>query len=84
MGLLGSQGGVSFVSAGVEVAVIGSLLMMADSAGGTSSLELSEQSMLSSSSMRWRSGGSSMKANPIYGEDCERGLMLTVNMPVEL
>ncbi len=84
MGLSGSQGGVLFASVGVEVAVTGSLLMMADSAGGTSSLESLEQSKLSLSLMRWRSGGSSVKADLIYGEDRERGLMLTVNMLVEL
>ncbi len=84
MGLSGKQGGVLCTSAGVEVAWIKSLLMLAESVVETLSSGLLEHSEQSSSSMRWRSSGRSVKADPINGEDRERGLMSTVNVSVEL
>ncbi len=84
MGSLGKQGGVLCASAGVEVAWIESSLMSAESVVGTLSSGLLEHSKQLSLSMRWRSGGRSVKANPINGEDRERGLMSTVNVLVEL
>jgi hypothetical protein len=84
MGLLGKQGGVLCAFAGVEVAWIELLLMLVELVVETSLSGLSEHSKQSSSSMRWRSGSRSVKANPINGEDHERGLMLTVNVLVEL
>ncbi len=84
MGSLGKQGGVWCASAGVEVAWIESSIMLAESVVETSSSGLSKHSKQSSSSMRWRSGGRSVKANPINGEDRERRLMSNMNVLVEL
>ncbi len=84
MGSLGKQGSVLVASKGVEVAWIGLSLMTAESVGEMSLSELLEHSKQSSLSMRWRSGGRSVKADPINGEDLERGLMSTVNVLVEL
>jgi hypothetical protein len=39
---------------------------------------------LSSSSMRWTSGGGTVKAELIKGDKCKRGLVSTVNVSVEL
>ncbi len=53
-------------------------------AAGMSSLYSSEQSELSLSSIRWRSGRRSVKAEPTKGKYHDRRLVSTVNMSVEL
>ncbi len=44
----------------------------------------SEHLELLSLSIRWRSGGKSVKAEPMKGKSCDRRLVLTMNMLVEL
>ncbi len=84
MGSPGNQGSVLCASTGVEVPWIKLSLMTGELAVVTLSSGLLEHFEQSPSSMRWRSSGRSVKADPVNGEDREQGLMLIVNVLVEL